>query len=201
MSRNVATRLALLTILVLATLAGCAGFGGDTPDDSVPAAGPSGPLPPESLANVTLSLDATPCEGNCPVYTVEVCGDGTVAYLGVSDVSRAGVHRYEIPRENVTAILDAASRADFFALEERYEAAATDLPATVTTVTIDGHTHRVVNEAWQDDAPEELSELESEIVEQTGIGPWIDPGEAEMESERARELYQRDSLCEPESVD
>lgn len=192
----------LVAVLALALLAGCAGFGGDLlsddagPEDDGPADGLTGPASPDDLENLTVSLQTTPCEGPCPEYVVEVCGDGTVAYLGISDVTRAGLHRFEIPQENVTAILEAVSEADVFALEERYAARADDVPASVTTVTVDGRTHRVRNEAgWETGAPEELLELESAIVEQTGIGPWIEAGHEETDDRRVRELTRRDSLC------
>ena len=63
-------------------------------------------LPPELKTNglvlfpkvkdwnsVKITLSRTACYGTCPVYSIELHGDGTVLYSGKSNVAFIGVHR------------------------------------------------------------------------------------------------------------
>lgn len=118
---------------------------------------------PEDLL-ITMRRD--PCFGFCPIYSVTVYGNGTVVYEGEHHVNVKGKRVYQISDEKIMELLVEFERADYFSLKDRYEAPVTDLPATATSITMEGETKSVYN---YHGAPEKLHELEDRIDEITGV--------------------------------
>jgi len=90
-----------------------------------------------SLAGVTMTLSRSGCFGTCPQYTVEIRGDGTVVYKGGSYVVLTGEHRDRLSADQVSEILDAFRKADYFSFKDEYNYAVTDCPTFVTSLKID----------------------------------------------------------------
>jgi hypothetical protein len=94
-------------------------------------------------ADFLVSFERGPCFGTCPVYILTVFADGSAAYNGVSFVAAEGHQNATLSPEQVADLYQAVLAADFFALEDRYEVAATDLPSILTTVTMNGQSKTV----------------------------------------------------------
>lgn len=119
------------------------------------------PVPPTDLDDTAIVLDRGPCNGSCPIYTVRICGDGTVHYEGHEFTRVTGYRQLEIPRERVREILDTVYETDFYRLRGGYSVPITDLPSTRVTVKI-GFRSRTVDE-YGGGGPARLHRLQGEI--------------------------------------
>lgn len=105
-----------------------------------------GPFPQNpDLSEVTITLQRTGCFGSCPIYTVAIKGSGEVTYEGASFVLIPGKHTRLVPRENVLELIALFRSADFFQLDDSYEANITDLPTYITRLSI-GDRHKSVRD-------------------------------------------------------
>jgi Domain of unknown function (DUF6438) len=67
-----------------------------------------------ALSDVSMALERTACFGECPIYRVEVRGDGSVVYEGKQYVALAGRHEATIPIDQVISLVNAFLKARFF---------------------------------------------------------------------------------------
>jgi hypothetical protein len=91
-----------------------------------------------NVETVRITLERHACMGPCPVYRIELRGDGTVIYNGQGFVLVSGEHRYAVDAAQVTQLLSEFRAAEFFSLLDRYEAGITDQTGTKVTIEIDG---------------------------------------------------------------
>jgi hypothetical protein len=143
-------------------------------------------LPPEDLPKahvpfpqvhdgnaLRIALRRTPCFGSCPAYQVEIAGDGTVTYVGSSNVLLKGEHHDHVSRDAVLQMVDAFRKADFFSLKDTYMLGATDLPTYIISITIDGRTKSVTDyEGEQVGMPHAVTELEEMIDKVANTAKW-----------------------------
>lgn len=151
----------LVGLIAVGVLAGglwVAGGPGDVP--TATANHPSEPPFPETLnASTSIELSRGPCLGDCPIYEVTICGDGTVHYLGGRRAETTGYVQYSIPRRDVGHLLVEAYEIDFFAFERRYSSGLSDGQDTTSTVNVPGDSHTVT----ADYEVENLSRFEDRI--------------------------------------
>lgn len=88
------------------------------------------------LDDTSIKLRRSACFGPCPVYEIEVRGDGQVRYRGESDVLITGNHQWRIPATDVGVLLERFRHANYFKLDGYYIVNATDLPSYLTQVRI-----------------------------------------------------------------
>lgn len=125
-------------------------------------------------SSLRIRLERTACYGWCPVYTVEVSGDGTVTFVGERFVAAKGTHAAKIPREKVEALYRAFAKADFFWTNDRYEGAITDMPTQIISIAFDGHHKTVVDYAGHTAGmPKAIDELEDMVDQVAGTAVWI----------------------------
>ncbi len=106
------------------------------------------PWPVERFDVVYLGRSA--CYGECPVYEVEVFGDGRVRYTGEAFVKTTGVHETRIDRRAVGQLAQAIRTARFDMLRRSYqdendgcENVITDAPSLTLAVKRGGRTRSV----------------------------------------------------------
>jgi hypothetical protein len=97
-------------ILVLAVLAPLSSYAGQTP--VAPGA-------------VHISLSRGGCRGDCPVYSVDIDGDGSMLYVGVQHVDALGEERYVLPPEEVSKLVLSAMSKNLMSLKGSYRWGAT----------------------------------------------------------------------------
>lgn len=132
------------------------------------------------LEKVVITLKRDRCFGSCPIYTLTICGDGTVEYEGIEFVRVKGKRSYKIPRQRVRELVVEFYRIDYFSLKDSYTSRdlgngmveeATDLPGTTTSIKI-GDAHKSVYNYYG--GPESLDRLEEKIDEVSGVARFVE---------------------------
>jgi Domain of unknown function (DUF6438)/Gram-negative bacterial TonB protein C-terminal len=144
-------------------------------------------LPPEKLpkvhvsfpeihdwSSVRMTLRRSGCLGTCPVYSVEIGGDGSVVYSGRDYVLITGEHRSQVSQDVVSQMVGAFRKADYFSLDNEYYYRVTDCPAHVTSISFDGQTKSVVDYVGEEAGmPRAVAELEMTIDRLAGTERWV----------------------------
>ena len=124
-------------------------------------------------SSVKITLERNACYGNCPWYSVEVHGDGSVFYVGKSNVALRGRHRGRVPQGNVLELVRAFERTDYYSLPDHFSPCLLDPPTQVTSIEIDGRRKQVFScVAGETDTPASVSELELTIDRLSGSARW-----------------------------
>jgi hypothetical protein len=97
------------------------------------------------LNSVQIKLSRSECYGTCPIYSVEIAGDGRVSYHGTGYVTVQGEHHDIIPSDDVQALLEEFQKTNFFGLKETYEPWGTDLPTYTISLSVDGRSKLVID--------------------------------------------------------
>ena len=114
-----------------------------------------------------ITLERTTCFGECPVYSVSIYKDGRVVYEGKEFVRIRGRQELKIPRAKVNQLLKEFEKCNFLAMDDEYPAIATDGPACITSLIINGTT-KEVRHCYPSCTPNGLQELENKIDEIAG---------------------------------
>jgi Domain of unknown function (DUF6438) len=125
---------------------------------------------PASPAPVVITIERTACYGACPVYSLEITGDGTVTFQGRQFVRVIGRATATIPPEAVRQLVAEFERIHYFDLQNIYTAHITDLPTTTTSIRIGERFKKVVDHYG---GPDELEKLEDRIDEVAGSDRWV----------------------------
>jgi hypothetical protein len=133
-------------------------------------------VPAGNLQTVHIKLERGPCLGRCPVYSVEIDGNGKVEYKGDQFVLVKGRRTRTIAPSDVAALLDKFRAADFWSLRPAYAASVTDIPEYRITLTIGEQTKSVVDYLGGDvGMPRRVGELETDIDRLAGTERWVGP--------------------------
>lgn len=122
------------------------------------------------LDQVVITMKRTYCYGMCPVYSLTIYGNGTVVYEGVDHVQVKGKQTLQIPQKQVRQLVDQFFSIDYFSLQDDYKAPVTDLPTTITSISVNGKT-KTVRDYYG--APEKLKELEKQIDAVAQAQQWV----------------------------
>lgn len=107
-------------------------------------------------------MERTPCFGRCPVYEVSITPSGEVTFIGKHFVEMQGTYKAQVSEFFLDQIADYARKINYFEMEEKYDSEVTDLPATTTTLWLNGQMHSVYNRMG---APQELIAFEKYVEE------------------------------------
>jgi len=133
---------------------------------------------PRDYTSAVITLERTVCFGFCPVYTLTIYGDGRVEYEGQQYVEVTGKQTAVLTPEQVKELVNDFENANYFDMEDEYIAPVTDLPTTITSITLDGKFKTVRNYGGclsesPVKAPQALCELETKIDELTNSIQWV----------------------------
>jgi hypothetical protein len=126
-----------------------------------------------------ITLRRTACYGTCPVYSLEIFGEGFIRYVGTEFVQYTGERRAVIPREAVENLVASFLKANYFALQDSYETYrapdgtfwhVTDLSTTYTSLRVGTRKKLVRDCAF---APKRLRDLEAEVDKVANTKRWI----------------------------
>jgi hypothetical protein len=129
---------------------------------------------PKDWSSVHIRLSRSACYGSCPVYTVEIAGDGTVAYEGGAYTVIPGRQQVKVPREAIEHLVGQFEAADFASLQPAYNASVTDMPAYTVSLSVDGQEHMVYDYVGREvGMPAAVTALEDEIDRVAGTDRWV----------------------------
>jgi Domain of unknown function (DUF6438) len=143
------------------------------------------PLSSEELAGVVIMMERQACYGTCPIYTVEIRGDGKVSYNGSQFVQVAGPQSTTVEPEKVREIVAEFAAAHFGSLRDRYSGKACDdrrkcpsgffydAPSALLKLTVRGETHALEHNFGCSCAPRALFRIEQHIDELAGTRRWV----------------------------
>jgi hypothetical protein len=132
-------------------------------------------ISPIYFNDVIITLERRMCMGTCPVYSIEIFGNGTVVYDGSRFVNVTGQHVSTIPQDKVRDLIEEFYKINYFSLNDTYnEVVVTDQPTVTTSIDTNG-TYKSVFDNHGAVAPEGLRALEDKIDEITNSSKWIDP--------------------------
>jgi hypothetical protein len=158
----------LLTILLAASL----GFGQDSTGLSSTRNAAFPEIQDWNTLRITLSRSL--CYGRCPVYKIEIHGDGTVLYDGTMNVAHKGRHTAKISHASLVELVDFFRNANYFSLHDRYVSGITDNPAYETSISFDGMSKSVLDYVGQSvGMPSTVSDLEAAIDRLSGASKWV----------------------------
>jgi hypothetical protein len=128
----------------------------------------------KDFSTLRIGLTRTACYGWCPVYRLEIAGDGTVTWFGERFVEAKGARSVKISVEKVRALYDAFAKADFFWTFDDYRAPITDLPTQIISISFDGHAKTLEDYAGgRVGMPKAIDDLEAAVDEAAGAKAWI----------------------------
>ena len=125
---------------------------------------------------VNITMSRGPCRGLCPVYYLEIDGDGNVIYRGYEHVNVTGDRKSSIPPEKVKELVNQFYNLSYFDLEDRYDQIEiTDQPTVETTINLNGTFKSVYDYLGTSYSPElqKLRHLENMIDELTNSSQWV----------------------------
>ncbi|WP_143084003.1 DUF6438 domain-containing protein [Flexibacter flexilis] len=112
-----------------------------------------------------LYFQKTPCFGKCPNYEAEFWSDGRLLYNGINHVPLTGRLTYILPEKTIQNIQTEAKKIKYFSFKEKYLSNATDLPSTISRLTLDGKTKQIETQ-FSSDAPELVVKFQQNIHEE-----------------------------------
>jgi Domain of unknown function (DUF6438) len=143
-------------------------------------------VPPERLPNVhvaapsigpeskiTIVLKRGACYGTCPSYDVAV-STGGIEFDGKYCVAALGKHTATVDDDEVRKLARKFVVADFYSMDNEYEATVTDLPAYVLSINIDGQRKEVMDYVgrWVG-MPTIIRELEDDVDSLAQTRRWV----------------------------
>jgi hypothetical protein len=120
------------------------------------------------------------CYGPCPVYSVRVQGDGSVAFTGESSVRVVGAATGQVPTADVERLVGAMLDSDYFSLESDGGCGpgdrvtfTTDASGATTSLTWGERTKTIRDYHGNSCAPRVLRSIEDLIDEIAGTALWV----------------------------
>jgi hypothetical protein len=127
------------------------------------------------INNINIKMKRNMCLGTCPVYSLEIFGNGTVVYNGERFVNVTGQQISNIPQEKVRKLVEEFYKINYFSFKDAYnEIVITDQPTVSTSINMSG-IYKSVFDNHGAIAPEGLRLLENKIDETTNSSKWVQP--------------------------
>lgn len=125
-------------------------------------------------STLKITLARGPCLGSCPIYSVEIDGDGTVIYYGKDFVAVKAGRTDKIAKEAVQDLVASFRKAEFFWLFDGYDGGLSDGPPCTISIAFDGVSKSVLDHAGGlAGLPSEIGALEVEIDKLAGTAKWV----------------------------
>jgi hypothetical protein len=147
----------------------------DTEEVVFATAASTSPSTNSDLSNTTIRMERNMCMGTCPVYSLEIFGNGTLVYNGEQFVNVTGKHISSIPEDKVKQLIEEFYSINYYSLNDTFDKIVkTDQPTVITSINTNG-TFKSVFDNLGAIAPESLRVLENRIDEITNSSKWIEP--------------------------
>lgn len=131
-------------------------------------------------SSLVASLDRGPCRGTCPVYRVELYGDGRVQFDGKQHVGTIGTRTGNTSVSAVQDFMRSVVASEFATADSAYVmgsagcgAYATDLPVSVLSIKVGTRMKTVQHDPGCRNAPKFLRTLAAQLDTAARTAPWI----------------------------
>jgi hypothetical protein len=119
------------------------------------------------------TLERTQCKGMCAEYKLSFYSDGTVLYEGKANVSKAGRWRATISHNDMTQIMSAFERLNFFSLDNSYAGGLSQNPVAITSWRQNDRVKTVTHDEGSPFSPAQLTTLEDRIDAAVQSVDWV----------------------------
>jgi hypothetical protein len=124
-------------------------------------------------SRVAITLERWGCYGRCPAYKVTVSTEGIV-FQGYRFVAALGRQTDRVDAKQVRNLARSFVAADFYSMDDAYRATMTDNPTYVLSISIDGHSKKVLDYVGPTEGmPAVITELEDKVDALARTGRWI----------------------------
>lgn len=125
-------------------------------------------------STVVITLNRSGCYGSCPSYSVTISNQ-QILFNGGGFVVARGEHKGTIDPSRVRELAKKFIDEDFYSMADSYSASVTDCPSFVLSITVDGHSKKVVDYmgSWVG-MPAVVTELEGEVDSAASSQRWIE---------------------------
>jgi hypothetical protein len=132
-------------------------------------------------ADARIAIRRSVCYGSCPVYDLEIRGDGGVTFTGYNYVRFRDRRTKTVSRVAVANLFADFQRAGYFTWKDRYETEATDMATVTTWVTVGTRAKKITDYGPTPLLPadkdrvvrERLAALENEVDAVAGSDEWV----------------------------
>jgi hypothetical protein len=142
---------------------------------------------------VFASLERTGCFGPCPIYRVDVLGDGTVVYEGTRFVRHKGRREAKLEKERLLELDRTFDEAGFLALPPEDKRAVPDAATVVLAYATDAGARTVRYTPVGATVPPTLARLEREVSRIVELERWIGT-DAERDAIAKRRPFMDDTI-------
>jgi len=133
-------------------------------------------------SRIEIALMRSGCFGSCPSYKV-TASNPQIVFDGHSYVVAQGKHKDSLSPRKLRMLARKFIAADFYSMDDSYQASVTDCPTYVLSISIDGRAKQVVDYmgAWVG-MPSTVTEIEDEVDELAGTKKWINGSDGLVEA-------------------
>lgn len=124
---------------------------------------------PETKDSLLVSLERTPCYGQCPMYKFSIYNSGYALYEGKRFVEKEGKFETRIKASVLEEIKTRAKAINYFDFRDEYPKKASDFPAVKTSMVLDGKRKDIMDGSG---APSALKEFEAYLDSIKGAVDW-----------------------------
>jgi hypothetical protein len=122
----------------------------------------------EFAETIVISLSKTPCFGACPTFNFTVFANGMAYYEGLNNVEKKGKFKAELSKTAINQLLNEASSAGYFSLNDTYDnPAVTDLPSTITYLNMEGKEKKVLCRYQCDNRINKVNKMIEAMIQKT----------------------------------
>jgi len=126
-----------------------------------------------STETPVFTLERTQCRGVCAEYKLSFFSDGRVIYDGKANVSKFGIWRATISRNDITEIVTYFQRLNFFSLENSYAGGLSQNPVAITSWRQSDRVKTITHDEGSPFSPEALTTLEDRIDAAVQSADWV----------------------------
>jgi len=131
-------------------------------------------LSPGVVRDIEITLERGMCFGTCPVYSVSLFGNGTIAWMGEMYVEAAGNRTDSLDPALVSDLYDRLIEGGFLDLNDSYAYLnITDMPTAILTVRNGTDVKRVYHYHGDFTSPENLTHMENAVDLVANTSRWI----------------------------
>ena len=168
----------LLTAFSLAATAGCTQKSAAVADTAATAVAPA--IANAVDTSMVVALERGPCRGRCPVYRVELYGDGNVRFEGKQYVARMGAQRGTTTPAAIQELLRGINASEFTTIDTSFVMGSAacgqympDLPMSTLSAKIGTQIKRVQLDPGCKNAPRSLRAFEAQVDSIAQTAKWI----------------------------